>query len=81
MFSASKGCGRERLEAMRFFDAITFGAALAVLALVGLYVLSPAVGLTLSPLVAFSICGLALLLGAGWELLGPGFLRSQLKQR
>lgn len=66
---------------MRFFDAITFGAALAVTALVGLYFLSPALGLTLTPIIGLSICGVALLAGAGWELLGPGFLRSQLKQR
>ncbi|MCP5080524.1 MAG: hypothetical protein GY948_02385 [Alphaproteobacteria bacterium] len=65
---------------MRIFDAITFGAALAVLAMVGLYVLSPTLGLTLTPTVGFTICGLALLLGAGWALLYPGFLRTQLKQ-
>ena len=65
---------------MRIFDAITFGAALAVMAMVGLYVLSPMLGLTLTPTVGFTASGLALLLGAGWALLSPGFLRSQLKQ-
>ncbi|NNF80486.1 MAG: hypothetical protein HKN05_20885 [Rhizobiales bacterium] len=63
---------------MRFFDAITFGAALAVLAMGGLYFLSPTLGLTLTPAVGFTICGLALLLGTGWALFNPGFSRSQL---
>ena len=66
---------------MRIFDAITFGAALAVLAMVGLYFVSPTFGLTLTPAVGFTACGLALLLGAGWALMKPGLLRSPFKQR
>ena len=70
--------GEKGFEAMRFFDAITFGAALAGLAMVALSFLSPTIGLTLTPAVGFTICGLALALGAGWVLLNSGFSRSEL---
>lgn len=66
---------------MRFFDAITFGAALAALAMLGLYFLSPAFGFTLKPAVGFAVSGVALLAGTVWALLRPGLLRAPLKQR
>ncbi len=66
---------------MRFFDAVSFGAALGALAMLGLYFLSPALGLTLKPAVGFAVCGIALLAGTAWALLKPGLLRPPVKQR